>query len=380
MLVDPSGDVPEQKQLALVILHPQYAVDVNADLPYKVKKFVTDLALQRGSSNRVYRNTILFLACSSQGQAVLKNAIQEGVACKTILAEYAGQLEADQKRDIEQRRQENDRKVRDALIKAYSVVLRCSPMGEISTFALTTFASEFSSQIQHNLLDEIESNEWLIKSIGAILLRKNNLMPEEPTDKIKVNDIYEAFLKNGDKPMIIGAEAVINSINRYCTEGLFNVAFYDGTTLKKVYHEQSVPMLSVEDDGYCLVHESVTMPEPGGSGTGGSGGGSGSGGTGGTGSGATGGTGSGAGATGSSGTGGSVKTFRSVTINGQVPIENYSQLFASFIQTLKNNHLKINVSFEARTTEASPLTENSQLVKSIKESASQLGLNIDLKE
>ena len=370
VLVDPTGDVPEQKQLTLVILNPQYTVEIGSNLSNNVKKYITNLALQRGNSNRVYRNTLLFLACSSAGQAVLKNAIQEGVACKTILSEYAGQLEPDQKREIEQRRQENDRKVRDALIKAYNVVLRCSPMGEINSYALTTFASEFSTQIKHNLIDEIKQNEWLIETIGRILLSRNNLLPEEPTDKIKVNDIYEAFLKNGDKPMIKGQEAVIDSINRYCTEGLFNVAFFDGSTMKKVYHQQSVPMLSVEDDSYYLVHESVTLaqPVPGGGGA--------------PATPATPSTPStpATPTTPTTPASGGVKTYQSVKINGQVPIELYSQLFASFIQTLKNNRLKINVSFEARTTEASPLTENSQLVKSIKESANQLGLNIEFEE
>ena len=369
VLVNPTSDVPEQKQFTLVIMHPQYTVDPGADLAYNTKKFITDLALQRGTSSRVYRNTILFLASSSAGQAVLIDNIREGVACQTILNEYAGQLEREQKNEIETRKSENERKTRDALIKAYSIVLKCSPMGEIAVHSLTSFANDFSSQIQHNLIEELKDAEWLINRIGAVLLQRNNLMPQQPEDRIKVKDIYDAFLKNGDKPMITGADAVVDSVNRYCSEGICNVGVYDGDKLVKIYKEQTIPMLSVDDESYCLVHTSVTMlapgpnppqpgpgpnpPQPG---------------------------------PGPTPPGpnpnppATAKEFSTVTISGNVPMENYTQLFPSFVNTLRNNRLKINIKFEASTTAMSPLTENSMLVKSIKESASQLGLDITFQE
>ena len=62
-------------------------------------------------------------------------------------------------------------------------------------------------------------------------------------------------------------------------------------------------------------------------------------------------------------------------ISGRIPLENYAQLFTSFVQTLRNNNLSIEVKFTAKSTNANPLAENSATVKSIKESASQLGLD-----
>ena len=60
--------------------------------------------------------------------------------------------------------------------------------------------------------------------------------------------------------------------------------------------------------------------------------------------------------------------------------ENYGQLFSSFVNKLKNNHLKIEIKFTASNNETNPLTENSPIVKSVKESASQLGLNFEVEE
>ena len=60
--------------------------------------------------------------------------------------------------------------------------------------------------------------------------------------------------------------------------------------------------------------------------------------------------------------------------------ENYGQLFSSFVNKLKNNHLKIEVKFTASNNPTNPLTDNSPIVKSVKESASQLGLNFEVEE
>ena len=75
-----------------------------------------------------------------------------------------------------------------------------------------------------------------------------------------------------------------------------------------------------------------------------------------------------------------IKEYKSVTISGKVPLENWMQLFASFVNVLKNNGLEIEVKFKAKTKPGHQLTENSVTVKNVKESASQLGLKFDAEE
>ena len=75
-----------------------------------------------------------------------------------------------------------------------------------------------------------------------------------------------------------------------------------------------------------------------------------------------------------------VKEFRSVTISGRVPMENWPHLFSSFINVLKNNGLEIDVRIKAKAREGYPLNENSVTVKNVKESASQLGLKFEAEE
>ena len=72
-----------------------------------------------------------------------------------------------------------------------------------------------------------------------------------------------------------------------------------------------------------------------------------------------------------------MKAFKSLTISGTVDIASWTQLFSSFIVPLKNNNLKLSISFKAKSTDLAPLNENSPIYRAVKESASQLGLDIE---
>ena len=58
----------------------------------------------------------------------------------------------------------------------------------------------------------------------------------------------------------------------------------------------------------------------------------------------------------------------------------WTQLMSSFIYPLKNNNLKLSINFKAKSTEMAPLSENSPIYRAVKESASQLGLDIETEE
>ena len=75
-----------------------------------------------------------------------------------------------------------------------------------------------------------------------------------------------------------------------------------------------------------------------------------------------------------------VKAFKRITVSGSVAVDQWNDLYSSFVQTLRDNGLRIEVKFTATSNNALPLTENSQIYKSVKESASQLGLNLTEEE
>ncbi len=365
VLVDPSGDVPEQKQLTFVVMHPKYTVAAGGNVSRSAELAIKQMAQMKGSSQRVYRNTMLYLLSSEAGKAAMSMKLREYLACDKIIKEYGSQLDPEQRKDVADRKKVSAEAAKEQLIHAYNTVVKCE-RDSLRTQEIISFASEFAVQISVNTLQELHDNGWVLRRIGLNIINRNGLMPtvEKP---VKVNEVYEAFLRFDDKPMILNAEAITDTVNRYCEEGMWNVGTGAGEPYSRIYHNERVTFLNPQEDGYWLLDPSV-MPKPAGGG----------------------------GPTPEPPTPGptpptpgsepgseptpTTKTYKKVTISGSVPIENYSQLFSSFVNTLKNNHLKIEVKFTASNSPASPLADNSPIFKSVKESASQLGLEFEVEE
>lgn len=370
VLVDPSEDIPEQKTLTLIILHPKYSADIDR-ISNSTERFVKHTSTKRGLSDRIYRNTILYLACSEAGRAQLNVKLADLIACNKILSEYATALERDQKSDIENRKRNFERELEDSLVQAYSVVLKNSAKEGIHRYNIQEPSRDLATLISVSLPSKLKEEEWLLDTVGRKTLADNNLLPtvEMP---IPVNIVYEAFLKFDDKPMISGPEAVERSVRKYCEVGVFNVAVGSNGEWDKIYvGTDSIPFLNAQSEEYWLVDPSVVKKQEE--------------------------------APGRSETpetpdtpvpglpGGetpcpplppeeTVKSFKSITISGNVDLANWTQLFSSFIMPLKNNNLKLEVSFKAKSTPLAPLDENSPIYRAVKESASQLGLDIETEE
>ena len=346
-------------------MHPKYTVATGGNVSFTTQQAIKQMAQMKGSSQRVYRNTMLYLVCSEAGKATLITKLREYLACDKIIKEYGGQLDPEQKKDVADRKKQSFESAKEQLIHAYNTVIKCV-RDDLQTLEVSTFASELDVQISVNTLQELHDNSWVLRRIGLNIINRNNLMPT--VDKpVKVFDLYEAFLRFDDKPMILNSDTIKDTVNKYCEEGMWNVGTGAGEPYARIYHKEHVTFLNPQEDGYWLLDPSVIQkptggdtpapgpipnptpsptpsPEPGPEPT------------------------------------PATKTYRKVTISGSVPIENYSQLFSSFVNTLKNNHLKIEIKFTANNNPTSPLTDNSPLVKSVKESASQLGLNFDVEE
>jgi hypothetical protein len=371
VLVDPSSDIPEQKSLTLILMHPKYSAAIER-IDSATERFVNQTSTKKGQSERVYRNTIIYLACSEAGRAQLNVKLADYIACNKILSEYATALERDQKADIENRKKTYDRELEDSMIQAYSVVLKHSAKEGINRYNLQEPAHDLSNLISVTLPSKLKEEEWLLDTVGRKTLADNNLLPTVD-NPVSVKLVYEAFLKYDDKPMISGPDAIERSVLKYCEQGLFNVGVGTPGDWTKIYYEtNSVPFLTAQTDEYWLLDPSVLpapavtttppggddkpgTPEPGP-----------------------------AGGDNNPGDptppGPAVKEFKSLTVSGNVDMASWTQLMSSFIYPLRNNNLKLSVSFKAKSTEMSPLNENSPLYRAVKESASQLGLDLEIEE
>ena len=361
VLVNPSGDIPEQKELTLVILHPTHRVE-NEKPGKATEEYIKEIATKKGNSERIYRNTMLFLGLSEVGQGALVDTIKEYVACKRVSDEYSSQLERSQKEDLRKKIDEADKHSESALVVAYSIALKYSVKNGTEILTLKEFHPQFDGQMNNNLYKALKNEEWLLESVGLGTLRNNNLLPTIE-NAIKVKDVYEAFIRFDDKPMITDVDAVKRSLQKYCYEGQFCIAAGDGREFTKYYLKENVSFLDVNDANYWLLDKSLKPVEP------------------------------------EPRTeppkppyGGSKpiivvqppifdKELESITISGRVPLDRYTELFNYFIApfTMNGNKVDIEVSFKIKSSESNQLTESKPQYKSAKEAAKQLGLNFEEK-
>lgn len=371
VLVNPAEDIPEQQKPTLLILSPNHLANPNG-INGKTLTLIEKIATKKGNSERIYRNTFLFLGCSELGIGKLQSDVREYLACQKIRNEYHSQLEQEQKADLQKRIEDASKSTESSMVAAYSMVTRFSAKNGSEVLQIRQFKDSLDAQINTNILDALREEEWLLDSIGLSTLRNNNLLPtlEQP---VKAKDIYEAFLRFDDKPMITGPDAVSGSLQKYCINGEYGIATGDGTHFSRFFFQESIPFFDVHDTTYWLVDKHLqplpTAPEspsesPLGEPT------------------------STPGVDeppiGSIGSNPEVKEkgakqFKSITVSGSVPLERYTELFNYFITpfAMSGNQIEIEVKFKIKATSVSPIDESKPQYKSAKEAARQLGLGFE---
>jgi predicted AAA+ superfamily ATPase len=360
VIVDPSSDIPEQSKPTLIILDPKNASSADS-LMSATKSLVQKIATKKGSTERVYRNTILFLVPQDGSLGKLQSEVRDYLACQKISSDYSSTLEKDQKDDVRKRSDEASKNADTNMAVTYSILVKYSSQNDCQLLSIKEFKDSFDAQINSNIVEALKTEEWLLDAVGLGVLRKNNLLPTVEAS-VKCKDIYEAFLRFDDKPMITGVEAVNKSLLRYCVNNEFGIASGDGNSFSKYFIGKDVPYFDSTDPSYWLIEKSTIPAEPlpvipgvppiietppGGG-------------------------------------GGDIpipppdvtpSTINSVTISGKVPLEQFTQIFQSFIMPLSQNNIEIEISIKGKSTSMKPITKNTNEYKIVKESAKQLGLN-----
>ena len=360
-LVNPSEDIAEQKRLSLIILGPEHRANPDT-LNSGILPYIKNIATRKGNQERIYRNTILFLICNELSYGRLFNKAKEFLACKKIEEEYRSQLTKEQTDELKKKVEQFSRETTQAIAETWSIVIKFRVKEGPEKLLITQFKDTLHDQVNLNLKQRLKDDEWVLDAVGFNLLKKHNLIPL-PGKPVKVREVYEAFIRFDDKPMISQQKAITDSINKYCYNGELAIgSSSDGKIFDRMYYKENVPFLSIEEENFWLVDKSEYKTTE---------------------------------TTGDQvkfrqtdfergeteetkdviGKPVTAKIIRSITISGKVPIENWSQIFTSFINPLKGHKVEIDIKITAKSTESNPMKENSPEVKIAKESAKQLGLD-----
>lgn len=378
VIVNPAEDLPEQKSLTLLVLPPSLAWDENGGAKDAIQKRVKAISTRCGGKDRLYRNTLLFLVGTARGLSKLRQAHRERAALEGVRADYWDQLDEEQQEDLKKRLDAARKAALEALGPAYTVALRVRGQ-EVEPCVLSDARRTFQEHLGYVWTTLVEDEEWILRRVGSVTLESTGLIPKE--GGLRLKDAVEAFLRFTDKPIVAAKEAVTAGLAQACVDGLVGVGRGGSlSTLQTRYCTQSVS-LDPSEDGVWIIPPFTPEPAkaPGGEETAGVGvGGGESGGAGTTGAGTT--------AVEPSGTATGTKpgakgTVRRFVVRGDVPVENWGELFRCFVGPAARMNLKklgLGVQFEMVLPDDRALSENDPALKAMKEAARQLGLKLEI--
>lgn len=382
VIVNPAEDLPEQKALTLLILPPSLVWDENGGAQDAMRERVKSISVRCGGRDRLYRNTLLFLAGTARGLSKLRQAYRERAALEGVRADYGEQLDEEQREDLKKRLDTARKAALEALGPAYTVPLRVRGQ-EVEPCVLSDARRTFQEHLGYVWTTLVEDEEWILRRVGSVMLANTGLIPQD--GGLRLKDAAEAFLRFTDKPMVASREAVSGGLAQACADGLVGIGRGGSlSTLQIRYCEQSVS-LDPSEDGVWIIPPFTPEPAraPGGEEPAGVGGGVGAGESsvsGGTGSGTTTEDTSGTATAARPGTRGTVRRF---VVRGDVPTENWGELFRCFVAPAVRMNLRklhLGVQFEMELPEGRALSENDTALEAMKEAARQLGLRFQIEE
>ena len=383
VLVNPVEDLPEQRSLTLLILPPSVAWEENADAKATIQERVKTISVKCGGKDRLYRNTLIFLAGTARGLGKLRQAHQQHAALEGVRADYWDQLDDEQRGDLKKRLDTARRAAFDSLGPAYTTALRVHGQ-DVEVCSLSDARHSFQEHLGYVWTTLVEDEEWILRRVGSVTLQNTGMIPTE--GGLRLKDAVEAFLRFTDKPMVATKGAVTAGLARACEDGLVGIGRGGGlSSLLTRYCRQPIS-LDPTEDGVWIIPSFDPKPATGareekkgatGFGEGDTGDGSG------TGEGTGTGTRGDSGGTTSDEETTSKRMVQRFIVQGEVPVESWGELFRCFVGPAARMNLKklgLGVQFELALPDDGALSEEDPALKAMKEAARQLGLKLRVEE
>lgn len=383
VLVDPAEDLPEQRSLTLLILPPSVAWEENPEAMSAIRERVKSISVKCGGKDRLYRNTLIFLAGTARGFAKLRQAHQQHAALEGVRMDYWDQLDGEQRSDLGNRLDVARQAAFDALGPAYTVALRVHGQ-DVEVCSLSDARHGIQEHLGYVWTTLVEDEEWILRRVGSVTLQDNGMIPKE--GGLRLKEAVEAFLRFTDKPMIANKDAVTAGLASACEAGILGVG--RGGELSSLLTRQCRQpiILDPTEEGVWIIPpfepEPVAVSEdktPAGTGVR----------DGGLENSLETGWEAGAGAGNNDGEATSdqetsdKRTIQRFVVQGEVPVESWGEIFRCFVGPAARMRLKklgLGVRFEMSLPDDGALSEDDAALKAMKEAARQLGLKLYIDE
>lgn len=207
-----SADVPDDKDSRLVVLAPEHAYTKDGPSPAEVA--ARQILESRGTTPRIYRNTLVFLAADKVRLQDLDEALRKYLAWTSIVNEKETlNLDPHQVKQAESQCKASEGMVLARLPEAYTWLLvpeQKSPQDAVSWNAVKVAGSD---PLAVRLSKKLKSEELMIGSLGATVLRRNlDMVPLWRGDDVQVRQLSEDFARYLYLPRLRGPEVLAKAI------------------------------------------------------------------------------------------------------------------------------------------------------------------------
>ncbi len=231
-VVRSAADVPDDHEAKLVVLPAEQPYSRDKDNP--AERAATAILESRGTSPRLFRNTLVFLAADKVRLQDLDEALRRLLAWESILGEREIlNLDPHQVRQAEARRQAADATVVGQLPEAYQWLLvpeqlnpdlpkglerldprRFEPRAPVTWQAIRVSGSE---PLAERASRRLRSGELLLTNLGASILRKHlDDVPLWRGDHVAVRQLVSDFAQYLYLPRLTGPEVLLSAIESGC--------------------------------------------------------------------------------------------------------------------------------------------------------------------
>jgi predicted AAA+ superfamily ATPase len=208
-----SSDAPDDLDARLVVLPPEHAY--TREPACDALKAAKSILENRGSSPRIYRNTLVFLAADKARLQDLDQAVRKYLAWDSIVAEKETlNLDPHQRRQAEQQHKTADGVVTARLPETYQWLLvpeQATPQSEITFQALRLTGAE---ALAVRASRKLRQDELLLSILGPVVLRKHmdDFRLWRGADHVLVRQLVEDFATYLYLPRLAGPGVLTQAI------------------------------------------------------------------------------------------------------------------------------------------------------------------------
>ncbi|MEM3871137.1 MAG: DUF499 domain-containing protein, partial [Nitrososphaeria archaeon] len=238
------SDVPDSKRLKLIIL----SYNLMADDPNTIE-FMQRMINKYSTGFRTYKNTLVFAIADPNEFEGFKRSIRRFLALDTIKKdkETMMRLTEEDRQRVSQKLENADSTVSRMVLSIYRHIGKASKDG-IKTFDLGIPTIEKGLTIARRVKEHLMDQDVLLNRISPKVLVEKTFSKED--DRKKISEIWEAFLKFPELPMLEGMHVLSNAVVQGVREGMFGLLVEN-----KVKYAEEISPKEVLEEAFILRKE-----------------------------------------------------------------------------------------------------------------------------